>query len=199
MSSTLSELSKYSISDILRMGYSFVLTKLFFPGARLVRRPISIRGKRGLDYGRGFTTGRGCRIETFEDGRITLGENCLIGDYVHIAAAESVSLGNNCLLASKIFISDLSHGVYGDSDEQSNPLDPPKDRPLHANPVYIGDNVWIGEGVSVLGGVSIGEGSIIGANSVVTKSIPANSIACGAPAKVIKTYDEDLKEWKRSH
>ena len=61
--------------------------------------------------------------------------------------------------------------------------------------VIIGNNVWIGEGAAILSGVKIGEGSIIGTNSVVLKDIPPNSIAVGSPAKVIKKYDFDKKEW----
>lgn len=53
--------------------------------------------------------------------------------------------------------------------------------------IIIEDNVWLCEGVVVLSGVRIGKNSIIGANAVVTKDIPANCIAVGIPAKVIKT------------
>lgn len=53
----------------------------------------------------------------------------------------------------------------------------------------IGNNVWIGAGAKILGPISIGNNSIIGANSVVVKDIPANSIAVGIPAKVIKSSD----------
>jgi lipopolysaccharide O-acetyltransferase len=63
--------------------------------------------------------------------------------------------------------------------------------------VVIGDNVWIGESVCVLPGVSIGEGCIIGALSVVTKSIPAYSIAVGSPARVVKQFDFEQNKWKK--
>lgn len=62
----------------------------------------------------------------------------------------------------------------------------PNMRPLTSKgPVYIGENVWIGDGVVVLPNVTIGTGAIIGANSVVTRDIPAYSVAVGVPAKVI--------------
>ena len=56
-------------------------------------------------------------------------------------------------------------------------------------PVTIHDNVWLGYGVIVMKGVTIGKNSIVGMNSVVTKDIPANSVAAGSPAKVIKTIN----------
>lgn len=53
--------------------------------------------------------------------------------------------------------------------------------------VIIGDDVWIGSRVKIMPGVKIGNGCIIGAGAVVTKSIPAYSVAVGVPAKVIKS------------
>lgn len=56
-------------------------------------------------------------------------------------------------------------------------------------PITLEDNVWLGGSVTVCPGVTIGENSIIGAGAVVTRSIPANSIAVGNPARVIKALD----------
>lgn len=56
-----------------------------------------------------------------------------------------------------------------------------------AKPVTIGNNVWIGGSVTILPGVTIGDNCTIGAGSVVVKDIPANSIAVGNPARVVKT------------
>ena len=64
----------------------------------------------------------------------------------------------------------------------------PNSRPLYSKgPVIIDDNVWIGEGAMIMPGVHVGNGAIIAANSVVTKDIPAYSVAAGIPAKIIKT------------
>ena len=175
------------------MGYSFVLTKLFYPGAQLVRRPISIRQKSGFKYGKGLTTGRNCRIEVFGDGEIVMGDRCLIGDNVHIVASNRVTIGAECLFASKIFISDTSHGSYG--FDGSRPDTNPNDRPLVGDPVAIGDKAWLGENVVVLAGVTIGKGCIIGANAVVTRDIPDWSIAVGSPARVVKRFDFATGEW----
>jgi maltose O-acetyltransferase len=55
-----------------------------------------------------------------------------------------------------------------------------------AGPITIGSNVWLGGGVIVLAGVTIGDNSVIGAGSVVTNDIPADSVAVGNPARVIR-------------
>ena len=57
----------------------------------------------------------------------------------------------------------------------------------YASPVKIGNNVWIGGNVVILPGVTIGDNCTIGAGSVVTKDIPASSIAYGNPCKVART------------
>jgi lipopolysaccharide O-acetyltransferase len=125
---------------------------------------------------------------------LLFGNDVQINDYVHISAMERVVIGNNVLMASHIYISDNSHGAYK-GDSQSTPDIPPIKRDYYVAPVQIEDNVWIGEGVIIMPGVSVGHGSVIGANSVVTKNIPADSIAVGNPAKVIKTFDTLQSQW----
>ncbi len=188
--------NQYSFSETISTGVALIFTKLFYNKARLIRRPIYIRGKSSLSYSAGFTTGHFCRFDLpgGEKKTLTIGENCQIGDNVHIAAYESVVIGNNVLMASKIYISDTSHGDYSGSN-QSLPSGPPNSRPLITKKVKIGDNVWIGENVCILSGVTIGDGCIIGANSVVTKDIPQNCIATGSPAKVIKIFNKEKEMW----
>ena len=189
-----------SFSVILYLARCLFFTKFRIPKARIIRLPIDIRGKNGIVFGNGLTTGYGCRLESFsEDGSKTLffGNNVQINDYCHINALKSVRIGDNVLIASKVFITDLEHGSYIGDENDSQPNSIVKDRPLSSKPVVIGNNVWIGELCSVLPGVTIGENSIIGANSVVTKSIPANSIAVGNPAKLIKQFNFSTNKWER--
>lgn len=190
-----------SVSEVLITLISTIYTKLFYTNARLIRFPIIIRGKKYLTFGDGFTTGYFCRVECYKVNKdiapeLRIGLNCKIGDYVHIAVGEQVIIGNDCLLASRIYISDLSHGNYS-GENHTSPDIVPDNRILSTNPVFIGDRVWIGEGVSIMPGVTIGSGSIIGANSVITKNVPDNVIVAGIPGKVIKRYNKILKKWER--
>lgn len=58
-----------------------------------------------------------------------------------------------------------------------------------AQPITIGDNVWLGGGVVVCPGVTIGSNTVVGAGAVVTKDLPANVVAVGNPARVIRSVD----------
>jgi acetyltransferase-like isoleucine patch superfamily enzyme len=191
----------YGFLGSVKMFRNLLLTKLFYSKSRLIRFPFDIRNKSNIDLGIGLTTGVGCRIEAFPKikGNIVLqlGKNVQINDYVHITAMESVKIGNNVLLASKIYISDCSHGSYCGDENDSHPNTIPSDRPLYSKPVVIEDNVWLGEFVSVLPGVTIGKGTIVGSNSVVAKSLPGNVIAVGSPAKPIKKFNFETTRWER--
>jgi acetyltransferase-like isoleucine patch superfamily enzyme len=63
--------------------------------------------------------------------------------------------------------------------------------------ITIEDECWIGANAVITAGVTIGKHSVIAAGSVVTKSIPAYSVAVGNPAKVIKCYDFERQQWIR--
>jgi len=192
----------YSLGGIVNLIYNTLKTKLFYPRAKLVRFPIDFRGKKHISYGIGFTTGRYCRLEAYPIDKkslaILIGKNVQINDFVHITGIKKVVIGDNVLIASKVYISDSSHGSYSGDENDSDPNSIPKERLLFHKEVTIGNNVWIGESVSILPGVIIGTGSIIGANSVVTKSIPDYSIAVGNPARVVKAYDFNTNRWVKS-
>lgn len=180
---------------------AFIYTKLFYRSAYLVKPPFDIRGRQFISWGTNFTIGTNCRLEAYplkKSGPVLqIGDNVQINDHVHITAVESVTIGNNVLMASKIYISDSSHGSYSGTTLDSDPETPPALRPLTAKPVRIEDNVWLGENVAVLPGVTIGKGTIVGTNAVVTKSLPPYVIAAGIPAKPIKRFNKETGQWEK--
>lgn len=68
---------------------------------------------------------------------------------------------------------------------------------VNTQPVVIEDDVWVGANSVILPGVTLGKHCVVAAGSVVSHSVPSYSICAGCPAKVIKTYDFETKEWKR--
>ncbi|MEG8234942.1 acetyltransferase [Pseudomonas orientalis] len=191
-------LKVYGFWGFIKLIIDVIYTRLFYPVARIVRRPFYIRGRRYVKLGKNFTTGVGCRIDAFPSTPgycLEIGEDVQINDYVHIGSALSIKIGNRVLIASKVFISDHNHGVYKGSGKHSSPFENPATREIVSAPIIIEDDVWLGEFVCVLPGVTIGKGSIVGAMSVVTRSIPPMSIAVGSPAKVIKVYDVESSAW----
>lgn len=88
-----------------------------------------------------------------------------------------VSIGDDCFIGPNVSIYTACHST----DPQAR-----NTRREWAKPVTIGNNVWIGGSVTILPGVTIGDNCTIGAGSVVTRDIPANTIAAGNPAKCIR-------------
>ena len=117
-------------------------------------------------------------------GKIIIGKNVGISGatiyaWNHIEIGDNTIIGANC----KILDSDL-HPVEPENRLKSDYTDYVK-----TAPIFIGKNCFIGCNTLILKGVAIGDNSTVGAGSVVTKNIPANVIAAGNPAKVIKLLE----------
>lgn len=125
---------------------------------------------------------RPCILRTTRAGaRIAIGADTGISG-VTICAATSVTIGKDCLIGADVMI----------VDNDFHPIDPmgrrySKDhKRIQSSPVTVGDNVFVGTRSVVLKGVTIGDNSVIGAGSVVVSDVPANSIAVGSPARVVR-------------
>jgi acetyltransferase-like isoleucine patch superfamily enzyme len=127
----------------------------------------------------------GVWITAPDRARVRIGAGTFLNLGVMVAAVELVEIGDHCMLANGSFVTDGNHRF----DDPDKPV--PWQGFTTKGPTRIGANCWLGANVVVTGGVTIGERSVIGANSVVTRDIPAFSIAAGAPAAVLRsiTYD----------
>ena len=106
-----------------------------------------------------------------------------------------ITIGSNVLIAPNVQLYTATHPI--DLDERLAPVETEdgiqRIRRTYALPITIKDGCWIGGGVVILPGITIGYGSVIGAGSVVTKDIPANSLAVGNPCKVIRQINQTKK------
>ena len=119
------------------------------------------------------------------EGRIRIGAGCFLNLGVMVASLKLVEIGSHCMFANGCFISDAEHRF----DDLARPV--PWQGFTSDGPTRVGDNVWCGAGVVITGGVTVGERCVIGANSVVTRDLPAHSVAAGAPARVLRTIEYD--------
>jgi len=170
-------------------------------GMGLGRNP-RIAGVRSIRLGPNFSAADGLWLEAVTEycgyrytPQLTIGANCNLSSYVHIACTNRVTIGDGLLSGSGVMISDHAHGQYRGADQTGPESRPAMRRLSNDGVVTIGRNVWLGDGVVVLAGAEIGDGVIIGANSVVNGPIPPNTIAVGAPAKVVRCWNG--KEWVR--
>ncbi len=114
---------------------------------------------------------------------------CDYGYQIHIGARTFINYGAVLLDVGTITIGeDVQVGPNVQFLTPTHPLEPEARRAKWeaAKPITIGNNVWLGGGVIILPGVTIGENTVVGAGAVVTKDLPANVLAVGNPARVIR-------------
>lgn len=130
-----------------------------------------------LSFGEACVVDRGMTIEC--QGELTVGDRTIFGHHCTLASRSALTIGPDCLIAELVSIRDHDH--------RFDRLDVPvREQGEVVAPVRIGHNVWLGAKVTVLRGVSIGDNVIVGANAVVTRDLPANAVAVGIPARVIR-------------
>ncbi|MDT5156624.1 MAG: hypothetical protein QOC99_911 [Acidobacteriota bacterium] len=134
----------------------------------------------------------GCRI----------GDETRIGTFVEIQKGATV--GARCKISSHTFICEgvrledevfVGHGVMFTNDRRPRATradgTPQTDADWELEPTIVRRGASIGSNSTILCGLEIGERAIVGAGSVVTKSVPANAVVAGNPARIIKEVISD--------
>lgn len=119
-------------------------------------------------------------------GDIVIGSNSRIG--ISSLVLGPILVGNNVNIGQHVILSGLNH-------DYQDILNEPSMQKVFSKQIVIQDNVWIGANSVILPGISIGAHSMIGAGSVVTKDISPYSLALGNPARIVKQYDVEKKQW----
>jgi len=116
----------------------------------------------------------------------------VIGNYTRIGLNNTligpVAIGNKVNLAQNVAISGLNHN-FEDIDKLI------AEQGISTKQITIEDNVWIGANSVVLPGIRIGKHVVVGAGSVVTRDVPPYRVVVGNPARVVKRYDFEKKQW----
>ncbi len=138
-------------------------------GPALIKPPFTV------SFGRHVHLGEWCFVNSgatfLDDGYITLGDHVAVGPNVKFITA--------------------THPIRSEDRFEPNPgAFPPFNVINIAKPITVGHHAWIGAGAIIMPGVTIGARAVVGAGSVVTKDIPANMVAVGNPAKIIKSVDD---------
>ncbi|MFJ6569679.1 sugar O-acetyltransferase [Streptomyces sp. NPDC091292] len=109
---------------------------------------------------------------------LTIGDDTFVNYNLTALDVAPITIGRDCQIGPNVQLLTPTHPVEPE---------PRRDKLEAAKPITIGDNVWLGGGAIVLAGVVIGDNSVIGAGAVVTKDIPANVVAVGNPARVVRS------------
>lgn len=134
--------------------------------------------------------GEGSYIEP--DVYIDYGKNVYVGEAFYgntgltILDTCEVHIGDHVMIGPRVSLITAGHPI--DSRVRNRGLE-------FGKPITIGDNVWIGANVFIGPGVTIGDNAIIGGGAVVVKDIPANAVAVGNPAKVMRDITSDDKDY----
>ncbi len=117
---------------------------------------------------------------------------CDYGHQTFVGARTFANFGLLCLDVATITIGDdVQIGPNVQLLTPTHPVaaGPRRDKWEAARPIVIGDNVWLGGGVIVLPGVTIGENTVVGAGAVVVRDLPANVVAVGNPARIVRAVE----------
>jgi maltose O-acetyltransferase len=142
------------------------------------------------------------RRQLLEELLGSVGESTEIRPPFYVDYGSHIRIGARCFANFGLVALDVAAITIGDDVQMgpnvqlltpTHPVEPGprRDKWEAAQPITIGDNVWLGGGTIVLPGVTIGENTVVGAGSVVTRDLPANVVAVGNPARVIRSLDAD--------
>lgn len=159
----------------LRWGRRLETDGLCFiaPGVKL---EIGRHGR--VRLGRWCWIGHGTKVRVHE-GTLEIGAKTVLGQECTLSVYKRISIGRECIIADRSMFIDFDHGMA----EVERPI---RVQGIYKRDVAIGHNVWVGYGACFLRGVTVGDNSVVGASAVVCDDVPANAVAGGVPAKVIR-------------
>ncbi|URQ59609.1 acyltransferase [Pantoea alhagi] len=170
-----------------------VLYKMFFFKKigliSYVGKPIFFTGLKYVRIGKRFRLYPGWRIEVLHSGEIEIEEDVSAGQGLHLISLGSIlQIGRGTVISTDVLITN--------SDHEYCQLDVPiYKQPMINKTTSIGENCFIGAGAKLLAGTKLGKQCIVGANTVIKGHYPDYCVIAGNPAKIVKRFDNDSKQW----
>ena len=168
------------------IGHVGALTCLGYRGSRDVHLGPGVRitDPARVLIGEKANISRGVKIECLtmsgqaEAGMVVIGDRVFIGERSTIICNARITIGRLTMIGHGVSILDFNHGTSRDV--------PMRDQLGTTAEVSIGEDCWLGANAIVLPGVTVGDGTVVAAGSVVTQTLPANVIAAGVPARILR-------------
>ena len=145
-------------------------------------------GKQGMHIGNNVWIGSFSQLKVsfsvnFPGNHIYIGNNVGIGEYAHLGGAGGLEIGDDCIIGPYFSCHPENHNF---SSLEKNI----REQGTTRKGIHVGKNCWIGSKVTILDGVTIGDNCVIAAGAVINKSMPANAVIGGIPARVIREREQ---------
>lgn len=162
-----------------------------------LKSPIFINNTRNIEIGNRVNIWHHARIEAVKKynskiyfPKIIIEDNVSIQQNFHCTCASQIRIGKGTSITQNVGIFDIYHN-YEELEKSIVCQD------IDTKPIEIGEYCFIGMNSVIMPGTKLGKQTIVGAGSVISGSFPDYCVIAGAPAKVIKKYNDETKVWEK--
>ncbi len=173
---------------------TYLFYRIFFnklDSNSIIKNPMLLSNIHQISIGKNVFIRDFVRLEAVNDGSLIIQDGVSIEQRCHITTAGELIIGLNTTILFDIMITDIDH----EYEDLNLPI---SKQPLKVSKTYIGENCFIGSGAKIQAGTILGKHCVVGTNAVVRGTFPDYSVIVGIPAKIVKKYDLERKEWRRT-
>lgn len=164
--------------------------KIGFPS--YIGPTLLVLNGRNISIGNNVRIFPGLRIECHYKGKVVIQDNTAIQQNVHITSAqETLIIGKGTTVLGNVFITNIDHN-YQEIGKHI------LEQEYIVKTTKIGENCFIGYGAAIQAGTILGKQCVVGANSVVRGTFPDYCVIAGVPAKILKRYNPETKNWEKT-
>lgn len=157
----------------------------------IIKNPMLMVNVHQISIGKNVFIRDFVRLEVVNNGNLIIQDGVSIEQRCHITTAGELIIGSHTTILFDVMITDIDH-------EYEDLKLPVAKQPLKVSKTNIGENCFIGSGAKIQAGTILGKHCVVGTNAVVRGAFPDYSVIVGIPAKIVKRYDLEKKEWRRT-